>query len=45
MIYVDTLGGNKAAIAKYIQNEIQEDQISMEEYIDSFTGELVKGSK
>ena len=47
--YVDTVGRNKNAIAKYIQNQIQEDQIaeqiSMKEYIDPFTGEQAKGSK
>ena len=47
--YVDTVGRNKAAITKYIQNQIQEDQIaeqiSMKEYIDPFTGAPVKGSK
>lgn len=47
--YVDTVGRNKAAITKYIQNQIQEDQIaeqiSMKEYIDPFTGSSVKGSK
>ena len=47
--YVDTVGRNKAAIAKYIRNQIQEDQIaeqiSIKEYIDPFTGEPVKGSK
>lgn len=47
--YVDTVGRNKTAIAKYIQNQLQEDQlseqISMKEYIDPFTGEPVKGSK
>ena len=47
--YVDTVGRNKAAITKYIQNQIQEDQIaeqiSMKEYIDPFTGTPVKGSK
>lgn len=26
--YVDTVGRNKAAITKYIQNQIQEDQIA-----------------
>ena len=40
---------NKNAIQKYIQNQLQEDQIagqiSMKEYIDPFTGEPVKGSK
>ena len=47
--YVDTVGRNKTAIAKYIQNQIQEDQIaeqlSFKEYIDPFTGSSVKGSK
>jgi len=43
------VGRNKNAIAKYIQNQLQEDQIadqiSLKEYIDPFTGEQVKGSK
>ena len=47
--YVDTVGRNKIAIEKYIQNQIQEDQIaeqlSFKEYIDPFTGTPVKGSK
>ena len=47
--YVDTVGRNKNAIAKYIQNQIQEDklaeQISMKEYIDPFMGEPAKKSK
>lgn len=47
--YFDTVGRNKVIITKYIQNQIQEDkiaeQISMKEYIGSFTGESVKGSK
>lgn len=47
--YVDTVGRNKTAIEKYIQNQIEEDQIaeqiSMKEYIDPFTGSPVKGSK
>ena len=47
--YVDTVGRNKTAIAKYIQNQLEEDQIaeqiSMKEYIDPFTGQSVKGSK
>lgn len=46
--YVDTVGRNKTAITKYIQNQLQEDQIaeqmSLKEYIDPFTGEQVKGS-
>lgn len=47
--YVDTVGRNKNTIAKYIQNQLQEDQIadqiSLKEYIDPFTGEQVKGSR
>ena len=44
--FVDTVGRNKTAIQKYIQNQLEEDktveQISMKEYIDPFTGEPVK---
>ena len=40
---MDTVGRNKTAIAKYIKNQLEEDQlaeqISMKEYIDQFTGE------
>ena len=40
--YVDTVGKNTAKIAEYIRNQLQEDimndQISMKEYIDPFTG-------
>ena len=47
--YVDTVGRNKVAITKYIQNQIQEgqiiEQISIKEYIDPFTGTPVKGRK
>lgn len=47
--YVDTVGRNKTAIAKYIQNQIQENQIAeqfiMKEYIDLFTGLMVKYEK
>ncbi|SHH93771.1 transposase, partial [Clostridium intestinale] len=47
--YIDTVGRNKNAITKYIQNQLQEDQlaeqISMKEYIDPFTGEQAKVSK
>ena len=47
--YVDTVGRNKTAIVKYIQNQIEEDkiseQMSMKEYIDPFTGEPTKESK
>lgn len=46
--YVDTVGRNKTAIAKYIQNQQEEDrlteQISMKEYIDPFTGKPVEES-
>ena len=45
--YVDTVGRNKKAITKYIQNQLQEDQIadqiSLKEYIDPFTGQQEKG--
>ena len=44
--YVDTVGRNKKAIAEYIRNQLQEDiandQISLKEYIDPFTGEKSK---
>ncbi|MCR5482767.1 MAG: IS200/IS605 family transposase, partial [Clostridia bacterium] len=44
--YVDTVGKNTAKIKDYIatqlQEDIAEDQISLKEYIDSFTGERVK---
>jgi len=40
--YVDTVVKNRKAIEKYIRNQLQEDvaadQISLKEYIDSFTG-------
>ena len=40
--YVDTVGRNKKVIEKYIQNQLEEDfandQISLKEYIDPFTG-------
>ena len=40
--YVDTVGRNKKAIENYIRNQLQEDiandQISMKEFIDPFTG-------
>lgn len=41
--YVDTVGRNKKAIEEYIRNQLQEDiandQISMKEFYDPFTGE------
>jgi putative transposase len=47
--YVDTVGKNKNKIAEYIRNQLQEDsaadQLSLQEYIDPFTGEPVKKSK
>ena len=47
--YVDTVGRNKKAIQQYIRNQLQEDiandQISLQEYIDPFTGEQVKKGK
>ena len=40
--YVDTVGNNTEKIAEYIRNQLQEDimndQISIKEYIDPFTG-------
>lgn len=42
---VDTAGKNTAAIKKYIQQQLKEDQeydqMSLVEYIDPFTGEPV----
>ena len=47
--YVDTVGKNKNRIAEYIRNQLQEDsvadQLSLQEYIDPFTGEPVKKGK
>ncbi|WP_346208546.1 IS200/IS605 family transposase [Caldifermentibacillus hisashii] len=41
--YVDSVGRNKKVIEEYIRNQIQDDivadQLSMEEFIDPFTGE------
>ena len=46
--YVDTVGRNKEAIAKYIREQLQEDvivdQLTLKELIDPFTGESVKKS-
>ena len=40
--YVDTVGRNQKAIEEYIKNQLQEDiindQISLKEYMDPFTG-------
>ena len=47
---MDTIGRNKKAIAEYIRNQLQEDiaedQMTIKEYMDPFTGEPVnKGKK
>lgn len=46
--YVDTVGRNKEAIAKYIREQLQEDviadQLTLKELLDPFTGEPVKKS-
>ena len=47
--FVDTVGRNKTAIQKYIQEQVDEDQMveqmSMKEYIDPFMGTPVKEGK
>ena len=47
--YVDTVGRNKKQIEEYIRNQLQEDiandQITMKEYFDPFTGEKYFGGK
>ena len=47
--YVSTVGRNKKVIQEYIQNQLQEDyaddQISIKEYVDPFTGQPVKEGK
>jgi putative transposase len=47
--YVDTVGRNEKAIREYVKNQLQEDiandQISLLEYVDPFTGEQVKKGK
>ena len=47
--YVDTVGRNKKAISEYIRNQLrqdqEEDQMSIKEYVDPFTGAPVKGGK
>lgn len=47
--FVDTVGKNAKKIEEYIRNQLQEDfivdQISLQEYIDPFTGEQVKKGK
>ena len=47
--YVDTVGRNKKTIEQYIRNQLQQDyeddQLSIKEFVDPFTGEPVKGGK
>ena len=47
--YVDTVGKNAKRIEEYIKTQLQEDiaddQISLKEYMDPFTGQQVKKSK
>ena len=44
--YVDTVGKNTKMIQEHIKNQLQEDiandQISLKEFVDPFTGEPVK---
>jgi putative transposase len=47
--YVSTVGKNRKAIEQYIRNQLQgdyaDDQMSIKEYVDPFTGEPVKEGK
>ena len=47
--FVDTVGKNAKKIEEYIRSQLQEDleydQMSLKEYIDPFTGELVEKGK
>ncbi len=47
--YVSTVGLNKRAVEQYIRNQLQEDyendQMSIKEFIDPFTGQPVKEGK
>ncbi|MBG9452536.1 transposase [Lysinibacillus sphaericus] len=47
--YVDTVGRNRKIIQEYIKNQLQEDiledQMTMKEFIDPFTGEEIKAKK
>ena len=47
--YVSTVGKNRKAIEQYIRNQLREDyaddQMSIKEYVDPFTGEPVKEGK
>ena len=47
--YVSTVGANKKAIQEYIRNQLQEDytddQMSIKEYVDPFTGQPITEGK
>ena len=47
--FVSTVGANKKAIQEYIRNQLQEDysddQMSIKEYVDPFTGQPAKEGK
>ena len=47
--YVDTVGRNKKAIAEYVRNQLQQDyeeeQLSLKEYVDPFTGKPTQEGK
>ena len=47
--YVSTVGRNRRAIEEHIRNQLQEDytddQLSIKEFVDPFTGEPVRGGK
>ena len=47
--YVSTVGRNRRAIEEYIRNQLQEDytddQLSIKEFVDPFTGKPVRGGK
>ena len=47
--YVDTVGRNKKVIEQYIRNPLQQDyeeeQLSIKEFVDPFTGQPVKEGK
>ena len=47
--YVSTVGANKKAIQEYIRNQLHEDytddQMSIKEYVDPFTGQPAKEGK
>lgn len=47
--YVDTVGRNKKVIEQYIRNQLREDneyeQMSIQEYVDPFTGKSERDNK